>query len=525
MKLGPKVLTSSPAAAALLAGSCLAMLAFLYFFVVHNTPGWESPPLMATIAAVYGLLFLAASWVAARANWRKFPPCDHASVLVGRIVMLAATGLLLWAFLDAAVLDYYQPLSLFDDAIAALAVSWGLLCLCLLWFILRAPKVSLEAVRGALLVALVALAGWGLAAALPWLTNPQPGEQVQLHRDVFVGGEDGYAIYRIPALLVLPAGSELANGDSLSQDRLLAFAEARRDGALDTGVIDLVMKTSEDGGASWSQQQVVCRHETDGKRGKCGNATPLFDAVNGTVWLPYNLSSVPGTEGGARHHQSVIKSSPDGGVSWSQPLQLADDNLVFGPGHGIEKKHAPHSGRLLIPGYVNEKAIALYSDDAGASWQRSTPLDTGDETEIAELSDGRLYLTTRHRAPIGRPPQPNGRLYSHSEDGGATWSETERDTRLITPICQASVHSHSASGGLLFSNPAHPKARVQLRLRYSPDDGANWPVDLMVYPGPAGYSELGDASNGDVFVLYERGAMSYSEKISLARIGSEALSL
>ena len=41
---------------------------------------------------------------------------------------------------------------------------------------------------------------------------------------------------------------------------------------------------------------------------------------------------------------------------------------------------------------------------------------------------------------------------------------------------------------------------------------------MVVYPGPAGYSVLGVANDESVLLLYERGAMSYSEKISFASI-------
>lgn len=55
----------------------------------------------------------------------------------------------------------------------------------------------------------------------------------------YVSGRDGYAAYRIPAVVRTPRGT------------LLAFAEGRRDGPGDTGDIDLVVRRSADGGRTW----------------------------------------------------------------------------------------------------------------------------------------------------------------------------------------------------------------------------------------------------------------------------------
>ncbi|MDX1733889.1 MAG: sialidase family protein, partial [Halioglobus sp.] len=144
------------------------------------------------------------------------------------------------------------------------------------------------------------------------------------------------------------------------------------------------------------------------------------------------------------------------------------------------------------------------------------PLGDGNEAEIAELSDGRLYMATRHVAPIGRPPPPGGRLYALSGDGGDSWSGVGFDTALPTPVCQASVIG--AGQRLLFSNPAHRRARVAMTVRTSDDDGASWRRALQVYPGPAGYSQLGVLEDGGAVLLYERGRLSYSERISFARL-------
>ena len=57
---------------------------------------------------------------------------------------------------------------------------------------------------------------------------------------VWRAGAGGYHTYRIPAVI------RNRKGD------LLAFCEGRRGGSGDSGDIDLLMKRSNDGGASWT---------------------------------------------------------------------------------------------------------------------------------------------------------------------------------------------------------------------------------------------------------------------------------
>ena len=491
--------------------SALSMALFVYLFVSHNAPGMTDVPVIALLGGTYVAVFLLAS-PGLLGGRNHLLPVAFSRVLYG----LTAVALPV-LFLNATVWDYYQPISLYDDTIVALASSWLLLIISSVIALVKGQEQLVPAM-------IVALLGTVFLLFVHLTTNPVPVPGLANHLDLFVGEEDGYDIYRIPGLLVLPAGSTLADGSTLKNDRILALAEARLDGALDTGAIDLVQKTSDDGGETWSGQQLVCRHEEADRRGKCGNATPVFDRDTGTVWLAYNLSGIPSNlPEGPRPHSAHLKRSDDGGLSWQEPVRLPFDNMVFGPGHGIQKTVAPAPGRLIVPGNRAGSSFVIYSDDHGASWTESAPLGAGNENEIAELSDGRLYMATRHVAPIGRPPEPNGRLYSHSTDGGQSWSSAQTDTALPTPICQASVLRYNDSGGLLFSNPADVKARVQMTLRFSADDGENWGAALLIYPGPAGYSQLGSLADGDVVVLYERGDMSYSDMISFARIAATSI--
>jgi sialidase-1 len=488
--------------------STVTMLVFLYIFVSRNAPGLTNLYAITAVALVYALLYLGGAGILLQAL--ATGQAEPRRVWPARILLVLCSAGLVFVFLDSTVTDYYQPLSLYNEAIGLLALWWILLIAQNMVGLFTAREVA----RPLALLALLALLGWPVAASLWWLNKPTAGEDVADTIPVFVGGEDGYAIYRIPGFLAIPRGATLANGQTLAADRLVAIAEARRDGALDTGVIDLALKISNDHGASWSEQVIVCRHQLGQRRGKCGNPTPVFDRRSGKLILAYNLS---GLEADPGYHSAHLVISEDGGTTWGEPRKLAQDNFVFGPGKGSQKKHAPDKGRLLLPGHVDGQAYVYYSDDSGQTWMRGGGLEGGNETDVAELADGRLYLTTRHIAPISRAPNPNGRLFSISTDGGLSWPPAALDEALPTPVCQVAV-LQADDGGLLFSNPAHRESRVQMTVRYSGDGGASWPRSVLVYPGPAGYSVLAQGSDGSVFLLYENGNMAYSERISLARI-------
>jgi hypothetical protein len=58
---------------------------------------------------------------------------------------------------------------------------------------------------------------------------------------LFKAGEDGYACFRIPAIV------------ATTKRTVLAFCEARRNNCGDAGDIDLVVKRSADNGKTWSK--------------------------------------------------------------------------------------------------------------------------------------------------------------------------------------------------------------------------------------------------------------------------------
>ena len=366
--------------------------------------------------------------------------------------------------------------------------------------------------------------------------TPTPAAPDQ--KPLFVSGRDGYHTYRIPALLTTGKGT------------LLAFCEGRKDSRSDHGDIDLLIRRSTDGGETWSRQQVVW----DDGGNTCGNPCPVVDQETGTIWLL--LTHNPGDEGlrailqpGARGTRTVwVTSSEDDGQTWAPPREITAttkkpdwDWYATGPGVGIQLRHGPHKGRLVIPcdySYppsspdeavpsYGEPAPAfgshvIYSDDHGKSWHLGGNIQPhGDECQVAELTDGRILLN--FRSYFGR----NLRGRSWSSDGGMTWSEPQDDPQLTEPVCQASLlrYGWPGTGGrsrLLFSNPAATE-RVRMTVRLSYDEGESWPVSRLLHEGPSAYSSLAVLPDGAIACLYERGDESAYETITLARFGLDWL--
>ncbi|MGP4113497.1 sialidase family protein [Streptomyces sp. 4N509B] len=377
---------------------------------------------------------------------------------------------------------------------------------------------------------------------------------------VFQQGQDGYHTFRVPAVVQAADGT------------LLAFAEGRVRGSSDNGNIDLVMKRSRDGGASWGPLEVVI----DDGANKFGNPVPVLDRWTGQIVL--NVTRTGGEVDGddircgladtTQTRRSFVLFSEDHGESWTDPVEITADvrpdnwrHFVGGPGHAIQLTRGEHAGRLVIPGNHSVAppegsgidcldnrlygAHSLYSDDHGLTWHLGgvdTPLAgtiNPNESIAAELSDGRVYFNARdqHGTSAG------SRAATTSSDGGATFDQPYQEVPdLVSPVVQGSVVSLTVGGRpggfLVFSAPGQADARRDLTLSFSLDDARTWHSGLVIHEGPAGYSDLvqirpgsdGHGRGVGIGVLYENGVPTaedptppYFERITFARLPAGTL--
>ena len=152
------------------------------------------------------------------------------------------------------------------------------------------------------------------------------------------------------------------------------------------------------------------------------------------------------------------------------------------------------------------KLSAAYSDDDGETWQLGSRVSYDDiegwgtEAQIAERHDSTLLMSARNQ------DGGVGRIFSTSDDGGASWSTARFDTTLKTPPCMSSLVAVDEGPGktvLFHTVPNTEDARESGQLYRSVDGGATWIHDQPIYPGEFAYSALVVLKDGQLGCLYE----------------------
>lgn len=346
--------------------------------------------------------------------------------------------------------------------------------------------------------------------------------------DLFVSGEGGYHTYRIPALLTTQKGT------------LLAFCEGRHGGRGDSGNIDLLLRRSTDAGQTWGPQQVVWNDEGN----TCGNPCPVQDRQTGTIWLLLTWNDGRDSEGAIKKNEGhdtrrvFVTHSDNEGQSWSEPREITETTkrpewrwYATGPGVGIQLEQGPWKGRLVVPcdnSFVSPddptgyNSHVIYSDDHGQTWQLGGVIRPAvNECQVAELTDGTLMMNMRNY-----DRRQTTRAVATSIDGGLTWSDLRHDPALVEPICQASFLRYTKQpeddrNRLLFANPGHGEQgqRRDLTVRVSYDEGQTWPVQRLLWSGPAAYCCLSVLPDKQIACFLEGGEKSPYERIIFARFG------
>ncbi|MFF8531095.1 exo-alpha-sialidase [Streptomyces sp. NPDC015532] len=359
-------------------------------------------------------------------------------------------------------------------------------------------------------------------------TGPGPGVSVP-----FRAGREGYASFRIPAVVATRTGT------------LLAFCEGRVGSAKDHGHIDIVLKRSADGGRTWGPLQVVANNGTD----LAGNPAPVT-LDTGRVLLVHVRSAATATEDAllrgkvkaADGRRVWVQHSDDDGRVWSAPREITAQVRRTGwrwyattPGHALQLG----SGRVVVPGNHTlpptgtdngteakyNSGHCLLSDDRGATWylgyldENTNGYVNVNETTAAELPDGRVYFNTRNDSP-----SPGNRADAHSLDGGRTLVKPFRpQAGLVTPVVQGSLLQLRDPDLLLYSGPADPDFRALMTVRVSADGGTTWRSALTVDGLPAAYSDLVRVDTTTVGLLYETGDFGAYETITFRRVPVTAL--
>lgn len=130
-----------------------------------------------------------------------------------------------------------------------------------------------------------------------------------------------------------------------------------------------------------------------------------------------------------------------------------------------------------------------------------------------ELENGNVMINSRNYqngAVVGRRAISIG---SFNEGGDIHFQPVYNDEALVDSGVQASLIRYTRSdekqfGGksrLLFANPNHPQARINMTVRLSYNEGRTWPVNKVIDPGPSAYSDLVIQEDMRIGLLYEQG--------------------
>ncbi|MFC9510031.1 exo-alpha-sialidase [Streptomyces sp. NPDC057002] len=344
----------------------------------------------------------------------------------------------------------------------------------------------------------------------------------------FRAGREGYASFRIPAVVATATGT------------LLAFCEGRVGSRDDFGHIDVVLKRSTDGGRTWGPLQVAAENGD----ALAGNPAPVV-LDTGRVLLVHVRNAALATEDAIRRgkvsaadgRRVWVRHSDDEGLTWSAPKEITQETkkpqwrwYATAPGHAIQLS----TGRIVVPanhslpptgtdngteGRYNG-GHCLLSDDRGTTWRIGYVDDDTDgyinanETTAAELPDGRVYFNTRNDST-----SPGTRADAHSADGGQTLVKPFRpQAGLAAPVCEASVLQLRDPDVLLYSGPADPGFRALMTIRASTDGGTTWRPAFTVDGLPAAYSDLVRVDPDTVGLLYETGDFGAYETITFRRL-------
>lgn len=371
------------------------------------------------------------------------------------------------------------------------------------------------------------------AAAGGGATAPAP------ETTVFTSGVDGYAVYRIPAVVRTTRGT------------LVAFAEARSSGS-DSAATVVVAKRSADGGRTWAAQAVVAGDGTDTH----GNPAPVVDPLTGRLTLLTCTNGAGVTEAEIMSGQASaadgrrvwVQHSTDDGRTFTPPREITEATkhrdwrwYATGPGHAIALETGRYRGRLVAPANHSTSPPAgstdagteakyygghcLLSDDGGTTWRIGFVDDTPDgvvnanEAAVAQLPDGTVYFNARNQNGTA----PGVRVDARSQDGGAHLEQPYApQVGLAGPVVQGSL-LQTARGPLLFAGPDDPGARADMAVRASTDGGRTWTAVDTLSQLPAGYSDLVQTGPDEVGLLYETGTTSAYQRIAFTRLPLHAL--
>ncbi len=152
---------------------------------------------------------------------------------------------------------------------------------------------------------------------------------------------------------------------------VVVFGPHDQDAKNDRAHQDLICRTSNDNGTSWSPARRIMDYDMESLL----PTTLIYDSEKSRIVLLVNvIFNAPEREdrlGVKTPCEHYVLFSEDEGESWTNPKSILEDEpgiCVFGGGHGIQLQHGNYAGRLLVPGGVGPNGSiqgVFFSDDHG----------------------------------------------------------------------------------------------------------------------------------------------------------------
>lgn len=299
-------------------------------------------------------------------------------------------------------------------------------------------------------------------------------------------GQGGYELFRIPGMVCMDSG------------KILVYYENRK-AESDWALSDIGVRSSMDGGRTWSEEEILAR----GGQQNVNNPVMFADGL--TLCFIFHMG----------YRRTFCRRSLDEGRTWSQPEEITESLktpdydwtvVASGPGHGTVLRN----GRYVVPVWMcsnheNPKLhypsilTTLYSDDRGKSWHLGELIDKDymknpSETALAELPDGTIMINIRHEAVKRR------RVIAYSNDGSGGWHGFHFEEALPDPVCMGGMVARN--GKTYFVNCHSETERKNLTV-FETRDGAEW-KKLAKISESAGYSDLAASPDGKkLYIFYE----------------------
>ena len=255
--------------------------------------------------------------------------------------------------------------------------------------------------------------------------------------DVTLFYDDDPFSYRIPAIGKTSTGRLIAVSDyRYSLDDIGRYNY----GTANPG-IDLVIRTSDDNGKTWSAKQTIAAGSRKRNTNDCAYGDAAIAVVGEKVLVMAAAGDVMFGSGSATAHNRAVRVfSDDNGATWTK--QDISESLFLGANATIQNGYTAFfgSGRMAVDEDYNGTGKAriygalllkkssgtgnyvVYTDDLGLTWSilggSQNPVATQDEPKVEILPSGQILLSIRR----GGGRQFNVFTYSNKATNAGTWN-------------------------------------------------------------------------------------------------------